>query len=258
MSESGRFVWHDLMTNDPAAAVRFYTELFGWQTREVEMGGMGKYTFFNAGGRENGGMVAMDPAQGIPAHWLSYLTVDDVDALIQRAGELGLEVKFPPTDIPDVGRFSVVADPTGAHFAAFKATRPALPDPEGPAPPGAFCWNELLTKDPARAAEFYASVCGWVGREQEMGELGTYTLFRRGERDVAGMIPMPDGAEAPAAWLLYIAVEDPDATAEKIESLGGKLFVQPADISGVGRFAVAADPTGAMFAIFKPEAAQQS
>ena len=73
MSEKGRFVWHDLMTNDPATSLAFYAELFGWETRGVEMGGMGSYTFFNAGGRENGGMVAMDPAQGIPSHWLSYL-----------------------------------------------------------------------------------------------------------------------------------------------------------------------------------------
>jgi len=251
MGEKGRFVWHDLMTNDPASSLAFYTELFGWGTREVEMGGMGSYTFFNAGGRENGGMVEMDPAQGLPSHWLSYLTVDDVDELVQRAGELGIEVKFPPTDIPEVGRFAVVTDPTGAHFAPFKGLRPAPEDPEGPPAPGAFCWNELLTRDPSGAADFYERLCGWSREDVEMGETGSYTLFKRGDRDAAGMMAMPPQARGPCTWLLYVAVEDVDAAAKRIAELKGSVYVQPTGIPGVGRFAVGADPNGATFAVYK-------
>jgi hypothetical protein len=253
MSEKGRFVWNDLMTSDPEASLKFYTELFGWETREVEMGEMGKYTFIKAGGRENGGMVTMDPAQGIPAHWLSYLTVDDVDELVRRAEELGLEVRFPPTDIPEVGRFSVVADPAGAVFAAFKAIRPVPPTPDGTPPAGAFCWNELLTHDPAAAGEFYRAVCGWGVEEVDMGDLGTYTLYQRDGREIAGMMQMPPDAQAPSMWLLYVAVDDVDDSAKKIGELNGTLFVPPKDIPNVGRFAVAADPTGATFAIYKSE-----
>ena len=252
MSEKGRFVWHDLMTNDPASSLTFYSELFGWTGRQVEMGGMGSYTFLNAGGIENGGMAAMDPAQKIPSHWLSYLTVDDVDELVQRAGELGLEVKFPPTDIPEVGRFAVVADPTGAHFAPFKGLRPAPPDPEGPPPAGAFCWNELLTRDLAKAADFYGMLCGWGREDVDMGEMGSYALFKRGEKDAAGMMAMPPQAQGPCAWLTYVAVEDVDRTAKKITDLEGSLVVPPTDIPGIGRFAVGADPNGATFALFKP------
>jgi len=251
MSEKGRFVWHDLMTNDRAASLGFYTELFGWKTRDVQMGGMGSYTFIDAGGRENGGVVAMDPGQGIPSHWLSYLTVDDVDDLVQRAGELGLEVKFPPTDIPEVGRFAVVADPTGAHFAPFKGLRPAPEDPEGVPPPGAFCWNELLTRDTAKAGEFYATLCGWSREEVDMGEMGSYTLFKQGEREVAGMMAMPPRAEGPCAWLLYVAVEDVDLAAKRIAELKGVVHVPPTDIPNVGRFAVGADPNGATFAVYR-------
>lgn len=251
MTEQGRFVWHDLMTNDAAASLAFYTALFGWKTRRVEMGGMGSYTFFDAGGRENGGMVAMDPAQGIPSHWLSYLTVEDVDDLVQRAGELGLEVRFPPTDIPEVGRFAVVADPTGALFAPFTSLSPAGLEPDGPPRAGAFCWNELLTRDVARASDFYATICGWTTADVDMGEVGTYTLFKRGEKDAAGMMAMPPQAEGPCAWLLYVAVEDVDAAARKIRELRGSLHVPPTDIRDVGRFAVGADPNGAMFAVFR-------
>jgi predicted enzyme related to lactoylglutathione lyase len=251
MSEKGRFVWHDLMTNDPQKSLKFYTELFGWETREVPMGPMGKYTFIKAGGRENGGMVAMDPTQQIPSHWLSYLTVDDVDELAQRAAELKLEVKFPPTDIPEVGRFAVVADPTGAHFAPFKGIQDAPPDPAGVPPHGAFCWNELLTHDTDAARGFYETLCGWEIQAVDMGEAGTYTLFRRESKEVGGMMQMPPEAQAPSAWLLYVAVDDVDGAADKIGALGGKLFVEPRDIPDVGRFAVAADPNGAVFAIYK-------
>jgi predicted enzyme related to lactoylglutathione lyase len=251
MGEKGRFVWHDLMTSEPEASLKFYTELFGWETREIEMGGMGKYTFIKAGGRENGGMVAMDPAQGIPSHWLSYLTVDDVDDLVQRAGDLGLEVRFPPTDIPEVGRFAVVADPTGAVFAPFKGLRPAPPVPEGLPPAGAFCWNELLTHDTTAAGEFYRTVCGWGAEDVDMGEMGTYTLFKREGKDAGGMMQMPPDAQAPSSWLLYVAVDDVDETAKRIGEMNGQLYVTPKEIPDVGRFAVAADPNGAVFAIYK-------
>lgn len=251
MTEKGRFVWHDLMTNDPASSLAFYSELFGWTTRKVDMGGMGSYTFITAGGRENGGMVEMDPAQGIPSHWLSYLTVDDVDDLVRRAGDLNLEVKFPPTDIPEVGRFAVVADPTGAHFAPFKGLRPVPAEPQGAPSAGAFCWNELLTRDLDKAAAFYETLCGWSREEVDMGEMGSYTLFKRDGEETAGMMAMPPQAEGPCSWLLYVAVEDVDLAAKKIAELQGRIYVPPTDIPGVGRFAVAADPNGATFAVFK-------
>jgi predicted enzyme related to lactoylglutathione lyase len=84
-----------------------------------------------------------------------------------------------------------------------------------------------------------------------MGEAGVYTLFKRGETEVAGMMQMPPGADAPSNWLLYVMVEDVDETARRITELGGTLFVQPRDIPDAGRFAVAADPDGAVFATFK-------
>jgi predicted enzyme related to lactoylglutathione lyase len=250
VSDKGRFVWYDLMANDQARSLEFYTELFGWKTQQVEMGSMGTYTFIEAGGRRNGGTVRLDPAQKIPSHWLSYLTVDDVDDLVSKAPEMSAHVLYPPTDIPDVGRFAVIADPTGAVFAPFKGTEPP-PVFDDPPPAGAFCWSELLTHDTAKAAEFYVKVCGWGTQEVDMGDAGVYTLFKRGETEAGGMMQMPPNADAPSNWLLYVMVEDVDATAKRIAELGGSLFVQPREIPDVGRFAVAADPDGAVFALFK-------
>lgn len=251
MSEKGRFVWYDLMTNDLEGSIKFYTELFGWETQQVDMGGMGTYTFVVAGGRRNGGMVSMDASREIPSHWLSYLSVDDVDELVQRAPGLDAEVLYPPTDIPEVGRFAVIADPSGAAFAPFKGLEPPPDFEEGQAPAGAFCWTELLSRDTAKATEFYTQICGWKAAVMEMDEQRTYVVFKRGETDAGGMMQMPEAADGPSNWLVYVAVDDVDQIAKRIEELGGCLFVHPQDIAGIGRFAVAADPTGAVFAVYK-------
>jgi predicted enzyme related to lactoylglutathione lyase len=108
-----------------------------------------------------------------------------------------------------------------------------------------------LTRDTASAAEFYGKICRWSTEEADMGETGTYTLFKNDGKEVAGMMNMPPAAEGPDSWLLYVAIDDADAAARRIEALGGKLFVQPTDIPNVGRFAVAGDPCGATFAVFK-------
>jgi predicted enzyme related to lactoylglutathione lyase len=85
-----------------------------------------------------------------------------------------------------------------------------------------------------------------------MGEMGTYTCFQTDEKDRAGLMQMPPQAgDAPPHWLSYIGVDDVDESAEKVTSLGGQIHCPPMDIPGVGRFSVVADPTGAMFALFK-------
>jgi predicted enzyme related to lactoylglutathione lyase len=80
----------------------------------------------------------------------------------------------------------------------------------------------------------------------------TYTSFLNGERPAGGMYePTPEMGEIPPHWLVYFAVDDTDAKAKKAEALGGKVCAPPADIPGVGRFAVIQDPQGAAFGIIK-------
>ena len=94
-------------------------------------------------------------------------------------------------------------------------------------------------------------VFGWKHQESDMGEMGVYTLFRSDDQDRAGMMTMPSNVQAPPHWLGYVLVEDIEAKATEITSLGGTLHCGPMDIPGIGRFAVGADPTGAGFALFK-------
>lgn len=257
-AELGRFVWHDLMTTDVPRARDFYQKLLGWSYQEVDMGPeMGTYPMIAAGGMNQGGLVGLDGSQGIPSHWIGYVTVPDVDAAVDRAQELGGTAPVPGTDIPGVGRFAVIQDAQGAVFSPFTGGDPEEEWPEL-LPHGAFCWDELSSPDPAAAKAFYSPLLGWRTQEVPMGETGTYHLFQSGGAEPrAGLMPTPPGAAGPPCWLPYIQVTDVDAIAARVPDLGGKVFVAPQDIPGVGRFSVAADPTGAMIAFLTPAVAPQ-
>jgi len=123
----GSFCWNEMLTTNPDASRAFYTEFLGWKTEEIDMGPMGTYTLFRtAEGSDVGGMMAMPPdaaAAGAPSHWLSYLSVDDVDESHQRALDLGATGCVPPTDIPGKGRFAVLTDPAGAVFGLYGSAK---------------------------------------------------------------------------------------------------------------------------------------
>ncbi|MEM7248397.1 MAG: VOC family protein [Acidobacteriota bacterium] len=121
-SGPGTFCWNELMTRDVPAATNFYTKLLGWTIEEMDMGEMGTYTMFKRGDDTVGGMMAMpsDMPEQVPPHWMTYVQVDDVDASFGQAKELGATGQVPPMDIPNIGRFAVITDPTGATIALYQ------------------------------------------------------------------------------------------------------------------------------------------
>ena len=250
---AGRFVWYDLMTTDTDASIKFYSALFGWTTKGENTGSSGPYTMLQAASKEFGGLMAIDKSRPMPSHWVGYVAVDDIHAVAARVPGAGGRVAHPPTSIPHVGHFAVIVDPQGATFCLFQGlATDSADDWKIPSGPGTVVWNELLASDPPAAARFYKEICGWDARTEEMGSMGTYWIFSRGGKDCAGMMKMPRDAQAPPSWVLYFEVADVDASAKKTQDLGGKLFVPPTDIPGIGRFSVTADSTGATFALLKP------
>lgn len=134
MPGHGTFMWNELATTDPEACKAFYEKLLGWTAEEMPMPDMsGVYTVFKADGVEAAGMLKMDGEQfaGIPPHWLSYIQVDDVDAAVAQAQELGGSVKTPAIDVPGVGRFAVIADPSGAVVALMTPSDEMCPEDAG-------------------------------------------------------------------------------------------------------------------------------
>jgi predicted enzyme related to lactoylglutathione lyase len=117
---NGAFCWNELAATNLETAKKFYTELLGWRLKESKAAGM-IYNEIVAGDREVGGMYQMTAEFGnAPSHWMAYVAVDDVDAKAKQVTELGGKVCVPPTDIPNVGRFCVINDPTGATISLIK------------------------------------------------------------------------------------------------------------------------------------------
>jgi predicted enzyme related to lactoylglutathione lyase len=253
MSENGvgRFVWFDLMTTEPAAAIGFYSGLVGWGTQEWTDASMA-YTMFANGQTPFGGVMQLPPearANGAAPHWLAYVAVADVDRTVARATKLGGRVVHTPTDIPSVGRFAVIQDPQGAMIAVYRSlTESADCGPQQPVP-GDFCWHELATTDHRAACDFYAELFGWEKHDaMDMGDAGVYQIYGRSGQPLGGMFDKPSEMPGPPAWLSYITVPDVRTAVERVSELGGRVLHGPAEVPG-GMIAQCMDPQGAMFAL---------
>ncbi|HEX8246779.1 MAG TPA: VOC family protein [Pyrinomonadaceae bacterium] len=121
MPKHGEVCWTEIATNNLEACKGFYSELFGWKIEQSNAFSSDEMQYLEIGtdeGCKTGGMYQMGKEYGdAPPHWMSYVAVDDVDAAASKVWELGGKVCVPPTDIPNVGRFCVVNDPTGATFS---------------------------------------------------------------------------------------------------------------------------------------------
>jgi predicted enzyme related to lactoylglutathione lyase len=120
-SEPGHFCWDELYTKDQTASGTFYGKIFGW-TGKVGEGDPMKYWHWMNEGKDIGGMLDL-PSPHVPPHWLPYVGVTDVDASTAKARELGGKVILDPMQIEKVGKFSIVADPTGAMLSLFRSAR---------------------------------------------------------------------------------------------------------------------------------------
>lgn len=113
-----------------------------------------------------------------------------------------------------------------------------------------FVWYDVMTTDVKGAEKFYAAVMGWKMQDSGMPGPG-YTLVLNGDVQVGGIMPVPEEDKGmPPMWMGYIGVENVDDYARKVTQAGGKIWKEPQDIPGIGRFAVAADPHGAGFILF--------
>jgi predicted enzyme related to lactoylglutathione lyase len=253
MSNSqGRFVWYELMTTDTGAAKKFYSSVVGWGSEDASVPGV-EYTSFTADGVPVGGLMTQPDEvkkMGAPPNWSGYIAVDDVDAATARVKELGGKVHMPPRDIPNVGRFSVVADPQGAAFMLFRSSNPGQDQPADPTASGRIGWHELYATDWEKAFAFYSEMFGWQKDEAaDLGPMGIYQLFAYDGRQVGGMFNKPP--QVPVNfWLYYFNVGDIDAAADRVNKGGGKILMGPMEVPGGGMFIIQGmDPQGAMFAL---------
>lgn len=238
----GRFFWRELQCPDVERATAFYGELFGWTITDSGMPG---YALLNHGGVEIGGLMKMtDEMKGVPPNWMSYVNVDDVDAVAEAARANGGTIAVEPRDIPNVARFTVFGDPDGAYLSAMDGTAPPAPDRP---PAGHFCWETLMAKDAGKAKTFYGAVLGWT------------TTAGPGGVDVftAGGVPIADierATDMPPHWGTHVVVEGLGDARTRVESNGGRVLVPEMKVPDTGTIAIVADPFGATLGLFEAEA----
>jgi predicted enzyme related to lactoylglutathione lyase len=243
---NGDLVWFDLSATDVPAAIQFYTGLMGWGTET--WAGPKPYTMFKrAAGTIGGVMELADEAKkmGAPPNWMGYVAVADVDASVAKATALGGQVYVPGTDIPSVGRFAVLADPTGAVMAVFKSSNPTGE------PQRAVAWCELATTDAAASWAWLEGMFGWKKADSmAMPDGGTYQMIKNTGEAFAGM----STTKLPrSAWAYYFGVGDARKSFARAKELGCTALYEPMQVPGGGWATLLVDPQGAAFGLFSME-----
>jgi hypothetical protein len=250
VSSHGCFVWYELTTTDTEAAKAFYADVVGWGFRDASMPGAA-YTLFTAGEDPVAGLMGL-PAEarkmGAQPRWTGYVGVDDVDAATERLERLGGTVYVPPTDVPDVSRFSVVADPQAATLALVKWLNPGQQQSAAPTSLGHVGWHALSAVNWQKAFAFYGELFGWQKVDADVAGIGTYQLFSAAGQTIGSMSTKPPTVPMPF-WLYYFNVGDVDAAVERVKASGGKILEGPVEAPGDKRIARCTDPQGAMFAL---------
>jgi uncharacterized protein len=244
----GQFVWYEVTTPDTAAAQKFYPRFTGWGTLPFDQ----NYVMFTHGGAPVAGIFGLTDEmkqQGTPPNWMPYVESNDVDDTVRKATSLGGRVLAPPGDIPEVGRYAVLADPQGAVFGVYKSLRPSNAW-DGTNVVGRFSWHELMTGDYRKAFEFYRALFGWEKvSEMDMGNGLMYFMYGHGQKMYGGMYDRMPGMEGmPPFWLVYIHVKDVARAVEIATKAGAKVVREQMDIPG-GSIAILSDPQGAGFAV---------
>jgi predicted enzyme related to lactoylglutathione lyase len=257
MTNTGRFVWYELLTRDPASAIAFYSDVVGWKTQPF--GDAGDYTMWVGEQGPLGGVTLLPEAakkMGVPPYWQANVEVANVDETVAKVKELGGQVHHQE-DVPTVGRFAVIADPQGAVISVF--TPSSIMQSHDASKPGEFSWHELYTTDHEAAFAFYQRILGWerLG-EFDMGPMGKYLLWGREGKQLGGMMTTPkgmktpDGREVPPSWMYYVTTADLDAALARAKAKGARVLNGPMDVPGGQRIVQLMDPQGAAFALVTP------
>jgi uncharacterized protein len=244
----GEFVWHDLVTDNPAAAKTFYGSLFGW-TFEPGEGVDPGYTIIKHGKLPIGGIVARRAAErdGGPAQWLTYVMVNDVERVADGFRHAGGRTLRGPVNARKDLRVAAVADPQGAVLGL--ASRGPHVETTSASGLHEWLWMEYVAQDPDAALKFYADVLGYRSEIADQREDFTYYLLSTSGPH-AGLFRSLWPREK-SAWLPYVRVEDPAAMAARVTQLGGTVVIAPQPRVRNGSLALVLDPSGAALALQK-------
>ena len=247
-SHPGKFIWRDLMSDDIPAVKKFYSELFGW-------------TYLNLGENENDYIVVLHNGKPIAgmfklrnveaehrfSQWISYLSVADMNQAINYTTASGGKIYREPFDLPNRGTVSYVFDSQQAVLAFIKSSSG---DPKDVEPLyNEWLWTELWTNDVDNSIKFYSGMIGYNSENFNTKAENKYYVFENEGRLRAGIVKIPFEDVRPH-WMPYIAVKDPLEIVNKVEQLGGTVYLGTEGVAG-NNAAIIADPSGAVFTVQK-------
>lgn len=237
----GKLVWFDLVTDDAAAAQKFYGAVFGWTFVRN-----GDYTVISAGPEKIAGIYRRDiPRGGAPAtHWLTFVSVPNTAAAAAYAEANGGKTVIRPKQMPGRGEQAILRDPAGALFGVVTSE---TGDPaDEPARAGEIIWADIFVRQPSRVLAFYRGLAGYkTSRASE-----ERTVLSSGGFHRAGIKDMPEGDHRPG-WLPYVQVEDVAAAVQRVTAAGGKIHLAPSPEHLGGNVAIVEDTRGGVIGIVK-------
>jgi predicted enzyme related to lactoylglutathione lyase len=244
------------MTTDTRAAEAFYDKVVGW-TSEPFAASPKPYTQFKRpGGVAVAGLMERPDDMHMPPFWAMYIAVPKLEDAVAQIKRLGGRELSEVIEVPTVGRLQMLKDPQGAVFYIIQpAPRDETPDAE-PAV-GEASWLELITTDAPAAMTFYQQLFGWrPGDAMDMGALGKYHIFNRGDRMIGGMMNRPpELGQVPPYWGIYFRVADINAATERIKAAGGTILLGPMEVPGGDWIVNAKDPQGVPFSLHAKKSA---
>ena len=250
---AGDFCWTELLSDDIKKSTEFYTQLFCWDVESMDMGNNELYTMFKVGPSGIAGGMQKNAEMGkmeVPSHWNSYVLVDDINAAVKKAKDLGAKILKDIDDVADMGKFAVIMDPTGATFSFWQILKKGQGEPLSKKSAGNIGWNELITKDTDKAGKFYTSLFNWTIDIQKMPSGEDYITFMNNDKPVAGMLKPSEDKQA-SHWGIYVSVSKLDETISKAKKLGATICCDPITVENVGRFTTIRDPEGVYFSVIE-------
>ena len=235
----GKFVWHDLLTADMESAKIFYGALFGWSFEQ-----QGRYAVISNQGRKLGGILEVRnrDKREAEAIWLGSLSVADVDGSADFVKEQGGSVIKGPVNMELRGRSVLIADPQGAQLLLLHANGG---DPDDAAPAiGDWLWNEIWTNTPKATTDFYQTLGGY----EVLSKGKDYQILNRDGKWRAGIRHLID-SQFNVRWVPSVRVDDLAAIVDKVEGLGGVVWVRPDEAPSNGDTALISDSTGALLMV---------
>ncbi len=244
----GEFCWIDVRTPRPPEARAFLAALLGWTYAEHADGSHR----MRIGGRDIGALrdaEAASPSDGAVAGVRVAMLVEHAAHAAERVVSLGGTAVPPVAD--DERRLVACADPDGAAFDLWEPVG-SRGSEVGGREVGAPGWFAVLATDVPRAAAFYDGVLGWSSETMRMRGT-TYTTFSRGDRPVAGMLPIGrEMRDARPRWTAYFTVRDVVESARQASVMGARLTVQVRNAEGVGLFCGIESPQGVRLHLLQP------